>query len=164
METVPYIAATVLGVEPGVFLHWMLAICLTLLVLDIFCNTEVISWVALVVLAMWGTLQFDLPVQWMVLIFILLLLVAAGIYYTVWNHCVRRVFMQLLSRHAPPEAQDALVGKTGRIITHGDEVCVKIGDQLFPVADSCRNGLKAGDWVQISAFRDAHASVIKLPQ
>ena len=163
MESAPFIAAAVFGIEPGVFLHWMLAICLTLLVLDIFCNTEVISWVALVVLAIWGTLQFELPIQWLVLVFILLLLVAAGIYYTVWNHCVRRFFMQLLTRHAPLEAQEALVGKTGRILAQGDDMCVKVGDQLFPVDETCRHGLIAGDMVQISAFREAHACVRKLP-
>lgn len=163
MEIAPHMAATLFGIEPGVFLHWMLAICQTLLVLDIFCNTEVLSWAALMVLAAWGTLQFELPVQWMVLVFILLLLVAAGIYYTLWNHCVSRFFMGLLTRSAPLDGQDSLIGKTGRIVTHGEDMCVKIGDQLFPVADSCRTGLSAGDSVRLTDFADAHAKVEKLP-
>ena len=38
------------GVSDGTFLHWMLAISLTLLVLDVFCNTEVLSWLSMLVL------------------------------------------------------------------------------------------------------------------
>ena len=72
------------GVSNGTFLHWMLAISLTLLVLDVFCNTEFLSWISMLVFSLWGTMQFELPVQWSVLVYIVILIICAVFYYTLW--------------------------------------------------------------------------------
>ena len=153
------IFADFFGVSNGTFLHWMLAISLTLLVLDIFCNTEVLSWLSMLVFALWGTMQFDLPVQWSVLVYILILIVCATLYYTLWTHCVRKLVMDCIMRHAPKEAQEGLAGTTGRIVGEGDGLCVKYGDQFLPVAESCRPGLSAGDTVEITSVENGFARV-----
>lgn len=147
------------GVSNGTFLHWMLAISLTLLVLDIFCNTEFLSWISLLVFALWGTMQFDLPVQWLVLVYIIILIISALFYYTLWTHCVRRLVMDYLLRRAPREAQESLAGTHGRIVGAGDSLSVKYGDQFLPVAVDCRSGLSVGDDVIITGVKDGFATV-----
>ena len=128
------------GISNGTFLHWMLAISLTLLVLDIFCNTELISWLSMLTFALWSTMQFDLAVQWMVLVYILVLIASAVFYYTIWTHCVRRLIMEGLLKNAPREAQDNLVGTPGRIVGEESFLSVKYGDQFLPLAEDCRSG------------------------
>lgn len=147
------------GVSNGTFLHWMLAVSLTLLVLDVFCNTEFLSWISMLVFALWGTMQFDLPVQWMVLVYIVILIICAVFYYTLWTHCVRRLVMDIILRRAPKEAQENLAGTRGRIVGQGDNLSVKYGDQFLPVAEACRGSLEAGTPVVITAVKDGFAMV-----
>ncbi|MBR2313903.1 MAG: hypothetical protein IKA55_03505 [Akkermansia sp.] len=147
------------GISNGVFLHWMLAVSLTLLVLDVFCNTELLSWISMLVFALWGTMQFDLPVQWMVLVFVLILILCAVLYYTIWTHCVRRLVMDVIMRRAPREAQDSLSGTAGRIVGEGDSLSVKYGDQFLPLAEDSRRNFSAGDEVIITGVKDGFAQV-----
>lgn len=147
------------GISNGTFLHWMLAISLTLLVLDVFCNTEVLSWISMLVFSLWATMQFDLPVQWLVLVYVLVLILCAVLYYTLWTHCVRRLVMDGVMRNAPREAQENLAGTAGRIVGEGDSLSVKYGDQYLPLAESCRSAFSAGDEVTITAVKDGQATV-----
>lgn len=141
------------------FLHWMLAIGLTLLVLDVFINTELLSWISLLVFAAWGTWMLGLPIQWSVLVFLAFLGLAAAVYYTLWNHVIRRLAAGYLLRKAPAEAMEELKGKRGTIIGAGEQLCVRCGDQLFPVAEVCRASFKAGDVVCIEGIEGAHAII-----
>ena len=113
----------------------------------------------MLVFALWGTMQFELPVQWMVLVYIVILIICAVFYYTLWTHCVRRLVMDVILRRAPKEAQENLSGTRGRIVGQGDNLCVKYGDQFLPVAAEERSGLTAGDAVIITGVRDGFASV-----
>lgn len=153
------ILADFFGVSHAVFLHWMLAISLTLLVLDVFCNTEFLSWVSMLVFALWGTMQLELPVQWLVLVYVVILILCAVFYYTLWTHCVRRLVMEVILRRAPAEAQECLAGTRGRIVGEGENLCVKYGDQYLPVAADCRTNLTAGTAVVITAVTAGYASV-----
>lgn len=150
------------GVSNGTFLHWMLAVSLTLLVLDVFCNTEFLSWISMLVFALWGTMQFDLPVQWLVLVYIVILIISAVLYYTIWTHCVRRLVMDVILRKAPKEAQENLAGIRGRIVGEADGLSIKYGDQFLPVAESCRSKVAAGDAVVITRVQDGYACVQKV--
>lgn len=151
--------ADFLGVSNGTFLHWMLAISLTLLVLDVFCNTEILSWISMLVFAAWGTAQFDLPVQWSVLAFIIILIICAVLYFTLWNHCVRRLVMDVIMRRAPREAQENLAGTRGCIVGEPGNFSVKYGDQFLPVAAGSSAGLATGDIVVITAVQNGFALV-----
>lgn len=164
MMTSYFLLADFFGVSNGTFLHWMLAISLTLLVLDVFCNTEVMSWISMLVFALWGTMQFELPVQWLVLVFIVILILCAVLYYTIWTHCVRRLVMEVIMRRAPKEAQEDLAGTSGRVVGEGDSLCIKFGDQILPLAVECRTGLKAGDAVVIESLRNGFVHVTRLPE
>lgn len=145
----------------GTFLHWMLAVGLTLLVLDIFINTELLAWVALVIFAAWGTWLLGLPIQWSVLAFIVFFALAVAIYYTLWVQVVRRAVQGLWLRKAPAETVDTFAGKTGRVIGGGENLCVRCGDHIFPIAESDRAGLAEGDSVRITALDGATARVQK---
>ena len=154
-----FLASGFFCVSNGVFLHWMLAISLTLLVLDVFCNTEILSWASMLIFALWGIMQFDLPMQWMVLGFVLILILCAVLYYTIWTHCFRRVIMGVIMRRSPMEAQDSLSGTPGRIVGTGDSLCVKYGDQFLPLAQECRESVAPGDEVLICEVKSGYAWV-----
>lgn len=140
----------------------MLAVALTLLVLDVFVNTELMSWAALVIFASWGTWELGLPLQWAVLVFLCFLMLGFAVYFTLWNRGVRPLFMACLNRHAPKESTLQEVGCTGIVVGEGETLCVRREDRLYPVAEACRSGLKAGDAVRIIAMEGACARVEKL--
>lgn len=145
----------------GVFLHWMLAVGITLLVLDVFVNTELLSWLALMIFAAWGTWLAGLPLQWSVLVFCAFLALAAGLYFAMWNRLVRPFVMRVMLRHSPRESIETLSGRQGCIIGSGEQLCVRLGDQIFPLAECCRAGLVAGDRVVVCGMEGAAALVEK---
>lgn len=147
----------------GTFLHWMLAVGITLLVLDVFFSTELLSWLALVIFAAWGTWLVGLPLQWSVLVFCAFLALAAGLYFAMWNQLVRPFVMRVMLRHSPRESIETLSGRHGCIIGSDGHLCVRIDDQIFPLAESCRAGLAAGDKVRLRGMEGATALVEKLP-
>lgn len=157
-----FILAELFGVDNGQFLHWSLAVGLTLLVLDVLFCTEFISWVGLVLFSLWGTLLLDLPVQWSVLVFMGFLAVCFVFYYTLWVHVVRRFVMGYLNRKGYKEARDQVAGRTGEIRGEGGEAMVKCGDELLRLTDDCRAGLSQGDRVRILRYEDGKAHVEKL--
>lgn len=145
----------------GEFLHWMLAVALTLLVLDVFVNTELLSWVSLVIFAAWGTWEIGLPLQWSALVFLGFLTLGFALYFTLWNRCVRPLFMHSLNRRAPKESVAADIGARGTIVGEGEQLCVRCQDRLYPLAPACAAGLHAGDSVRITALEGAVAKVEK---
>ena len=145
----------------GEFLHWMLAVALTLLVLDVFINTELMSWAALVIFAAWGTWEIGLPLQWSVLVFLGFLTLGFALYFTLWNRCVRPLFMHTLNRRAPKESVTADVGVRGTIVGEGEQLCVRCQDRLYPLTPDGTAGLHAGDSVRITALEGAVAKVVK---
>lgn len=153
------ILAEFFSLSNGEFLHWMLAVALTLLVLDVFINTELMSWAALVIFAAWGTWEIGLPLQWSVLVFLGFLTLGFALYFTLWNRCVRPLFMHSLNRRAPKESVTADIGGRGTLVGEGEQLCVRCGDRLYPLSPSCTAGLRAGDTVRITAMDGATAVV-----
>lgn len=150
-----------LGIETGTFLHIMLAVGITTLVLDIFFNTEVLSWFSLLIFAAWGTALVAAPWQWSVLIFIGFLAVACVIYYTIWVQGVRRLVMGLLLRRAPQESMEQVGGKMATVLGEGENLCVRWDDHIVVIEEADRSGLVAGDRVVIESIRGGLAHVRK---
>ena len=157
-----FILAELFGVDNGQFLHWALAVGLTLLVLDVLFCTEFLSWIGLTLFALWGTLLLDLPIQWSALVFMGFLALSFVFYYTLWVHVVKRFVMGYLHRKGYKEACEQMVGRTGVIRGAGDTAMVKCGDELFRLTDDCRAGLSEGDRVRIMRYGDGKAYVEKL--
>ncbi len=99
------------------FLHWMLAVSITLFILDIFIQTEFISWGSLLIFALYFTMlleaNFDIPTQWLLLIFIIFLAIAFVFYYAVWCKLVKPSINKSLLRKATIEYADRASGETG---------------------------------------------------
>ncbi len=158
---VAFLADTFLGIEHGTFLHVMLAVAITLLVLDIFICTELLSWVSLLLFASWGTWLVGAPWQWSVLVFIGLLALVCVLYYTLWVQCVRRVIMDWVLRNAPRESTELVAGKTAVVLGEGDNLCIRWDDHIIPVEPNNRAGLVAGDKVVIDTLSGGVAHVHK---
>lgn len=155
------LAETFLGIDHGTFLHIMLAVAITLLVLDIFVCTELLSWVSLLLFAAWGTWLVGAPWQWSVLVYIGFLVLVCVLYYTLWVQCVRRVVMDFVLRNAPRESTEQVCGKTAVVLGEGDNLCIRWEDHIIPIeAEDCA-GLVAGDKVVIDAVRGGLAHVRK---
>ncbi|MBQ3241083.1 MAG: hypothetical protein IJB00_07880 [Akkermansia sp.] len=155
------LADTFLGIEHGTFLHIMLAVAVTLLVLDIFICTELLSWLSLLIFAAWGTWLVGAPWQWSVLVFIGFLALVCALYYTLWVQCVRRVIMGVLLRNAPRESTEDIVGKTAVVLGEAESLCIRWEDHIIPIEPDSRSGLTAGDKVVILAIRGGLAHVRK---
>lgn len=148
-----------MGVGHGTFLHIMLAVGITLLVLDVFVNTEFLSWVALVIFAGWGTWLVGAPWQWSVLVFIGFLSLACVLYYVLWVQCVRRVIMGWMLRNAPRESTEQISGQSAKVLGEGESLCIRWQDHILPIEEADRAGLAAGDRVVIEAVRGGQAHV-----
>ena len=156
------LASTFLGIEHGTFLHIMLAVAITLLVLDIFVCTELLSWGALLLFAAWGTWLVGAPWQWSILVFIVFLALVCVLYYTLWTQCIRRFIMNLVLRNAPRESTEQVIGKTATVLGEGEQLCIRWEDHIIPVDEADRSGLVAGDKVVIDSLSGGMARVHKL--
>ncbi len=103
-----------LQIDPMSVLHWMLAISITLLVLDLFIQTEFISWVSLLIFAGYISLlcdtHLDLPIQWTVLVFIAGLALSIALYYALWSK-LQLLIKKTLLRKATPEYLNRAAGE-----------------------------------------------------
>lgn len=136
------------------FLHWFLAVALTLLVIDIFTCTEILSYASLAIFAAWGTWMTGAPLQWSVLVFIIYAALGVAFYYLCWAKIVRPWVMKLCFGHSSlsREAAEALVGQTGTVIGEGEEMYLRVLDELWAVDESCRAGFANGDRARITAY------------
>ena len=155
------LAETFLGIDHGTFLHIMLAVAITLLVLDIFVCTELLSWVSLLLFAAWGTWLVGAPWQWSVLVFVGFLALVCVLYYTLWVQCVRRVVMDLVLRNSPRESTEQVVGKSATVLGEGENLCIRWEDHIIPIEEDDRSDLSAGYKVVIEAVRGGLAHVRK---
>jgi len=159
---VQIIASSFLGIDHGTFLHIMLAVAITLLVLDIFVCTELLSWVALLLFSAWGTWLVGAPWQWSILVFLGFLGLTCVLYYTLWVQCVRRVIMGGVMRNTPQESTELVAGKTAIVLGDDEHLCIRWDDHIIPIEEEDRAGLVAGDKVVIKAIRGGMAHVRKV--
>ena len=149
-----YTVADFLWWGNGAFLHWMLAVSITLLILDIFFfNTDFLTLIAIGLFAAWGTMLISPPAQWGPLTFILFIAIWAGLYYGIWRKLLSPLINGYLRRHAPEDDLSAmLTDKTGTVCGQQGNYCIKVGDQMFPVAPESQQQLCEGDCVRITLF------------
>ena len=145
----------------GTFLHWMLAIAITLIILDVFLCTEWLSCLSLFTFAAWGTWRLDLPTQWSVLVFLFFLGIGIAFYFTCWRGFIRNTIAKTLLRNTSGEQINSMVDRAGIIIGNGDSACVKVQDELYPITDDCREILHEGDQVVITDFKEGVTHVAR---
>ena len=156
-----YTVADFLWWSDSTFLHWMLAISLTLLILDIFFfNTDFLTLIAIGLFAAWGTMLVSPPAQWSLLTFLVFVILWAGLYYGLWRRVISPLVNGYVHKHAPDDdLSTMLVGKTGIVCGEPDNFCIKVGDQYFPLAPESQAHLTAGDTVSITRFAKGMAYV-----
>ncbi len=104
-----------LNISPLTALHWMLAVAISLFILDIFLQSDFVSWLALILFSAYFSLYLDVsmsfPLQWLLLLFIVTLGLLFVFYYTVWAKLVSPIVKKLLLRNATAELHDRAAGQ-----------------------------------------------------
>ncbi len=113
--------------------HWLLAIAVTLLVLDLFFQTEALSLVSAGLFALYFTLWTDAPVQWDVLVFLGYALLVLLLYMLFWRRCVLPLMARLFLRNAVRESVENAPGSTGVFRRIGDACFVEWNGELWSV-------------------------------
>lgn len=111
---------------------WVLAIALTVIVLDVFFETEILSIAALIGISIYFALLFDVSVKWQVLIALVCWLAVTGLFYAVW----KRLIAPLIRRCLPSGADEAIhsaVGAVGEFRLIGGKTFVQWNGDLWPV-------------------------------
>ncbi len=156
--------ADFLWMSDGDFLHYWLAISLTLIILDVFINTDLLSWVAMALFATWATACIDPPSAWSVLVFAGFFMLAATFYMTVLKK-IAIGLTQLAENKAdtPPEPEQTLPGKTGKVkLGEDDYLSVVIDGQTYLIDDKCRPNISPGDTVAITDYNKGIVKVCKV--
>jgi membrane protein implicated in regulation of membrane protease activity len=133
---------------------WALAIALTVIVLDVFFETEVLSVLALLGISIYFALLFDVELKWRILVTLLCWVLVNGVFYLGW----KRFAVPLLRRRfvgGVAETVHSAVGGEGvfRVID-GKHLIYWNGD-LWPIAEGCDvSGLNDHDGVTITAHEN----------
>ena len=116
-------------------LLWVLAICVTVIIADVFFETEVLSVLALLGVAIYVALLFDVGAKWWVLIAFLCWLVMTALFYVVW----KRLVAPLLKKALKPGIEESIhqaVGSIGEYRLIDQKPFVYWNGDLWPVDES----------------------------
>ena len=117
--------------------EWLLALALTLFVVDLFTDEEgVLSWCGVGAVAAWATWRIGAPAMWSVLVFIGAFLVSGAAWYWLFRGFVGQPVRRLMQKGAPDEAIGAIKGAKGTLrVVDGKVMFRWNGDELWPVAN-----------------------------
>ena len=121
----------------GFLPEWLLALALTLFVIDIFTDEEgIVSWCGVISIATWATWRVGAPLVWSVLVFIAAFFLAGAAWYWLFRGFVGRPIRNLLQKNAAVEAVSAIKGAKGSLhLVEGRVFFRWNGDELWPVAN-----------------------------
>ncbi len=141
------------------FPEWLLALALTLLVLDMFIATEALTWSAFAVVAGYLTWVLGPSPLWAVLIFLGIFLGLSLLFYCCGVRVItKRIVARYLLRGSPKETIDRIVGQEGVIYKQSDRAFLKWNGELWPI-DGAIDHLKDGDRARVVAFREGSVEV-----
>ncbi len=145
-------------------LNWMLAVGITLLLVDLlFFDTDLLTLVAMALFAWWGTVRINPPTEWSVFTFIIFLLLWAIFYYVFWKLLIRSTINRAIKAVAPKDhLGETLPGKTGHICGNHESRFIKIEDQIFPISARDHAWVEHDELVRVTAFKDGAVFVEKI--
>lgn len=111
---------------------WVLAIAMTVLVLDIFFETEFLSLAALIGISIYLSLLFDVSTKWTILISLGCLSVLIAIFYLLWKQMIAPLVRRCLPSGAD-EAIHSAVGATATFRKINEKTFVEWNGDLWPV-------------------------------
>ena len=117
--------------------EWLLALALTLFVVDLFTDEEgVLSWCGVAAVAGWATWRIGAPLKWGVLVYIGAFVVSGAAWQWLFRGFVGQPIRRLMQRGAPDERIEAIKGAKGILRVIDGKVMFRWnGDELWPVAD-----------------------------
>ena len=95
--------------------EWLVALSLTLFVLDIFLMTEFLSWGGVLSLSTWLVWKIDAPIKWSVLIFVVAFTGFSFLYVFLFRNTIGIAIRKILQGKSPEEGLYSLVGKKGKV-------------------------------------------------
>ena len=133
--------------------EWLLALTLTLFVLDIFLATEVLSWGGILSLAIYFTWRIEPSWKWSVLVFFLSFISSIVLYYTVLYGLIFKPIRSILQHGAPDELHKRICNAEGTIHYVGDKAMFKWnGDELWSI--NTERSFNEGDRVKVVSIKD----------
>lgn len=142
--------------------EWLLAIALTLFILDIFIATEGLTWLSLIVLASYFTCKIGPSFWWGILTYLVILSILVTLYYAFLRKVVGVVIRKTILKNAPDEVVERIVGKHVIVRIVNDVVFVKWEDELWKVANAEAAGCKEGDKVNVVKMVDGAVEIAKI--
>ena len=132
--------------------EWLLALALTLFVVDLFTDEEgVLSWCGVGVVAAWATWRIGAPLKWSVLVYIGAFIVSGLAWNLLFRGLIGQPIRRLMQKGAPNEAFSALNGAKGTLRVIDGKVMFRWnGDELLPVANPPPG---AADGLEVQAER-----------
>lgn len=141
--------------------EWLVALTVTLLVVDLFYESEILSWIAMLTLTTYFTLKIDPSLNWLILTYLLILSIIALFYYTLYRMLVVKAVQKTLLRHAPDEKIDEIVGQHVRVRIINNMTMIKWDDTLWNITNAETDTFADGDKVIVTAFKDGLATIKK---
>ena len=128
--------------------EWLLALTLTLFVLDIFLATEVLSWGGILSLAIYFQCKIDPPWKWAILVFLISLAISFGL-----HRVIMKPIRSLFQHGAPDELRKRICNAEGTIHYVGDKAMFKWnGDELWSI--NTERSFNEGDRVKVVSIKD----------
>lgn len=117
--------------------EWLLALALTLFVIDLFTDESgILSWCGVAAIAGWATWRVGASWKWSILVFIAAFFVSGGAWQWIFRGLVAQPIRRLLQRNAPDEAVVSIKGAKGTLRVIDGKVLFRWnGDELWPVAN-----------------------------
>lgn len=117
--------------------EWLLALALTLFVIDLFTDEEgVLSWCGVAAVAGWATWRIGAPWKWSILVFIGAFFVSGAVWHWLFRAFIGQPVRRLIQRGAPEETIAAIKGAKGTLrIIDGKPFFRWNGDELWPAAN-----------------------------
>ena len=139
--------------------EWLLALALTLFVVDFVVPTEIMSWTGLFALSGYLTWRIGVPLPWCIIVFILVLVFFSLVYYHVFRVFVSGAIAKYLQRNAPPERIDAIIGAEGNVhFVAGRPMFRWNGDELWPIRNHTHDVVE-GMSVTVKQFCDGFVEI-----
>jgi membrane protein implicated in regulation of membrane protease activity len=142
-------------------LEWLIAITLTLFIIDLFVEDETPSWIAMLTLATYFTAKIDPSFKWWFVVYFCILSIIFSLYYLFFRNVLLKISDKTWWRNSPNETIDRIIGKKGCIRIINGVTMVKWDDELWHVANADALSLADGDKVIVEAFADGQATVKK---
>lgn len=138
--------------------EWLVALSLTLFVLDIFLMTEFLSWGGVLSLSIWLVWKIDAPIKWSVLIFVVAFTGFSFLYVFLFRNTIGVAIRKILQGKSPEEGLYSLVGKKGEVRKIEGNYFISVEGELWPIRNEGIDFMD-GDIKSIVSITDGVVSV-----